>query len=89
MLIICSAALNLCSGWHQHGALIHPAYPLVVLTSTLLCSVVSIMLVKLYRSVLLSLHLAPSLTFIGNTTPGQSERVSRVNKEKINMLEAS
>lgn len=56
-----------CCGWHCHVALIHSSYPLVVLTSTPLCSVVSIILAKLYRSVLLGLHLAPSLTFIGNT----------------------
>lgn len=57
-------------------------YPPVVLTSTLLCSVVSIMLAKLYRSALLGLHLAPGLTFIGNTTPGQSERVSQREQGK-------
>lgn len=77
MLIVCSAGLNMCCGWHQHVALIHSAYPLVVLTSTLLISVASIILAKLYRSRLLGPHLAPGLTFIGNMTPGQSERVSQ------------
>lgn len=58
--------------------------------STLLSAVVSIMLAKLYRSVLLSPHLAPGLTFIGNTTPGGNHsKLASVNKEKINMLKAS
>lgn len=52
----------------------HSAYQLVVLTSTLLCAVVSMLLAKLYKSALLSPYLAPSLTFMGNTTPEQSEQ---------------
>lgn len=60
--------------WQTSTLRPHSAYQLVVLTSTLLCAVVSMLLAKLYKSVLLSPYLAPSLTFMGNTTPEQSKQ---------------
>lgn len=60
--------------WQTSTLWPHLAYQLVVLTSTLLCAVVSMLLDKLYKSAFLSPHLAPSLTFMGNMTPEQSEQ---------------